>query len=261
MADDTAKPAALKLLSYNIQVGLHTRDFGHMVSGAWRHVWPSRDQRANLERIAELIADYDVVAIQEADAGSLRTRAMNQIEFLAERAGFNHCGYIVTRDLQPVARHCHGWMSRVAPLSQESHILPARIPGRAAMRIEFGGEMDMLSLVAAHLSLGPRDRRRQLDYLADLAGPRQRTLLVGDLNSGSDFLRAHPALRARGFQPVNHAPKTYPSWQPRRALDQVLHTPDIDILRVDALPLKLSDHAPLAVQLRVTGNGAATHVG
>lgn len=244
---------ALRLLTYNIQVGLHTRDYGHMVSGAWRHFWPSRDQQSNLERIAELIADYDFVAIQEADAGSLRTRAMNQIEFLAERAGFNHCGYIVTRDLQPVARHCHGWLSRVEPTTQESHILPARIPGRAAMRLHFGPEWDELTLVAAHLSLGARDRRRQLDYLADLAGTQQRTVLMGDLNSGSDFLRAHPALRARGFIPVTHAPKTYPSWQPRRALDQVLHTSDVDLLSVDALPLHLSDHAPLAIQLRLDG--------
>lgn len=249
MADDPDKP--LRLLSYNIQVGLHTRDYRHMLSGAWRHVWPSRDQQANLERIAELISDYDFVAIQEADAGSLRTRAMNQIEFLAERAGFNHCGYIVTRDLQPVARHCHGWLSRVAPDTQESHILPARIPGRAAVRLHFGDDLDQLTLVAAHLSLGARDRRRQLDYLADLAGTQQRTVLMGDLNSGSDFLRDHPALRARGFRPVTQAPKTYPSWQPRRALDQVLHTPDIQLLDVNALPLNLSDHAPLAIQLRV----------
>ena len=252
MAESVDK--SLRLLTYNIQVGLHTRDYGHMVSGAWRHFWPSRDQQANLERIAELIADYDFVAIQEADAGSLRTRAMNQIEFLAERAGFNHCGYIVTRDLQPVARHCHGWLSRVAPTAQESHILPARIPGRAAMRLHFGPEWDELTLVAAHLSLGARDRRRQLDYLADLAGTRQRTVLMGDLNSGSDFLRTHPALRARGFLPAPHAPKTYPSWRPRRALDQVLHTRDVELIRVDALPLHLSDHAPLAIQLRTGGS-------
>lgn len=255
MADDNDKP--LRLLTYNIQVGLHTRDYSHMVSGAWRHFWPSRDQQGNLERIAEIIADYDFVAIQEADAGSLRTRAMNQIEFLADRAGFSHCGYIVTRDLQPVARHCHGWLSRVAPSEQESHILPARIPGRAAMRLHFGADFADLTLVAAHLSLGARDRRRQLDYLADLAGNQQRTLMMGDLNSGSEFLRDHPALRARGFQPISHAPKTYPSWQPRRALDQVLHTPDVELTRVEALPLHLSDHAPLAMELRLPGEARA----
>ena len=82
MAGSPDKP--LRLLTYNIQVGLHTRDYGHMVSGAWRHVWPSRSQSGNLERIAELLSEYDFVAIQEADAGSLRTRDCNQIEFLAE---------------------------------------------------------------------------------------------------------------------------------------------------------------------------------
>lgn len=249
MAESPDKP--LRLLTYNIQVGLHTRDYGHMVSGAWRHVWPSRSQSGNLERIAELLSEYDFVAIQEADAGSLRTRSCNQIEFLAERAGFNHCGYIVTRDLQPVARHCHGWMSRVAPVSQESHSLASRIPGRAALRLRFDDALSDLTLLSAHLSLGGRDRRRQLEQLSELAGDDRRVVLMGDLNSGADFLRDHPALRARGFRPVHDAPKTYPSWRPRRALDQVLVTPDLELLSVSALPLQLSDHAPLAIDLRV----------
>lgn len=251
MTDSPIIRAPLSLLSYNIQVGLHTRDYRHMVSGAWRHLWPSRDQHGNLERIAEMLSEFDFVAIQEADAGSMRTRHRNQIEFLARRAGFDHCGYIVTRDLHPVARHCHGWMARAAPIEQQSHSLPSRIPGRAAMRLRFDGALDDLTVLVAHLSLGVGDRRRQLDYLAGMAANDERVVLMGDLNSSSDFLRRHTDLDACGLKPYNNAPKTYPSWQPRRALDQVLTTPDIELLSVDALPLQLSDHVPLAVQLRI----------
>lgn len=246
-----AKKKAFRLLTYNIQVGLHTRDYGHMVSGAWRHFWPSRDQHSNLERIAEMLSGFDFVAIQEADAGSLRTRSRNQIEFLARQAGFDHCGFIVTRDLHPVARHCHGWMSRAAPLEQQSHSLPSRIPGRAAMRLRYGEELGGLTILAAHLSLGGEDRRRQLSYIAGMAGAGERIVMLGDLNSGNEFLRHHPDLRERGLHPVSDAPKTYPSWKPRRALDQVLLGPGLNARRVSALPIHLSDHMPLAVDVEV----------
>ena len=178
MAESQSPP--YRLLTYNIQVGLHTRDYGHMVSGAWRHLWPSKDQHSNLERIAEMLSGFDFVAIQEADAGSLRTRSRNQIEFLARAAGFDHCGFIVTRDLHPVARHCHGWMSRAAPIEQQAHSLPSRIPGRAAMRLRYGEELGGLTILAAHLSLGGEDRRKQLRYIAGMAGAGERVVMLGD---------------------------------------------------------------------------------
>ena len=63
----------LRVLSLNIQVGLLTQNYRHYVTRAWRHVLPSRHARENLKRVAALAADYDLVALQEADAGSLRT--------------------------------------------------------------------------------------------------------------------------------------------------------------------------------------------
>jgi endonuclease/exonuclease/phosphatase family metal-dependent hydrolase len=238
---------ALKLLSYNIQVGLHTRDYGHMLTGMWRHALPSRDQRKNLDRIAEMMSEYDFVAVQEADAGSLRSSQLNQIEYLAARAGFNHCGYTVTRNLRPVARHCLGWLSKTPPTSSETHSLPSQIPGRAAMKLRFDDRFDDLTLLVAHLSLGPKDRRLQLDYLSRMAHDEGRVMVLGDLNSGTDFLRQHPSLDARALKPVDNAPLTYPSWKPRQSLDHVLITPDVRLTEVRALPLAISDHRPLSV--------------
>lgn len=237
----------LKLLSYNIQIGLHTRHYGHLVTGMWRHAWPSRGQRRNLDGIAEIMAQHDFVAIQEADAGSLRSWQVNQIEYLAGRAGFNHCGYTVTRDLRPLAQNCLGWFSRTPPTSVESHTLPSQIPGRSAMKLRFGQEFDDLTILIAHLSLGPKDRRRQLEYLDHMAEGEGRVVVLGDLNSGVNFLRRHLAISKSALMPLDHAPLTYPSWKPRRCLDHVLVTPDVELAAVCALPLAVSDHRPLSV--------------
>src|SRR6266850_1168930 len=118
----------LRLLSYNIQLGLATGHYGHYLTRAWRHALPGPGMLRDLDRIGELARDYDFVAVQEADAGSLRTMNLNQLEYLAGRAGFPHWGVTITRDLRPVAQHCLGYLSRIAPTATIEHALPSLIP-------------------------------------------------------------------------------------------------------------------------------------
>ena len=252
---DDAPQVRLRLLSFNIQVGLHTRHYGHYVTRAWQHLAPSPTMHANLDRIAELMRDYDFVAIQEADAGSLRTRYVNQLEYLAERAGFAHWGLSVTRNLHPLAQHCLGYLSRIEPKRVIEHVLPSRIPGRRAMTIELGAEAGGLTLLVAHLSLGPRTQRRQLHFLSDLVPALMPAVLIGDLNCGPDELRNHAGLLRSGLWVSAGTQATFPSWRPRRQLDHILVTPDIAVRSLAALPHTFSDHRPLAAEISVPLRG------
>ena len=244
----------LRLLSFNIQVGLHTRHYGHYVTRAWQHVAPAAaaGMRGNLARIAELMRDYDFVAIQEADAGSLRTRYVNQLEYLARHAGFAHWGLSVTRDLQPVAQHCLGYLSRFAPVKITEHVLPSRIPGRRAMTIELGAENGGLTLLIAHLSLGRVSQRRQLDFLADLVPSSRPTVLLGDLNCEPATLRRHAGLHRSGLMVPSATPATFPSWRPARSIDHILVSPEVHLASLRALPHTLSDHRPLAAEIELS---------
>jgi endonuclease/exonuclease/phosphatase family metal-dependent hydrolase len=241
----------LRLLSYNIHVGSQPGHFGHYVTRAWRHVLPGPGMHATLDRMAELMAAHDFVAVQEADAGSLRTRFVNQLEYLAKRAGFSHLGFTITRDLKPVARHALGFLSRVVPRRTSEHALPSRIPGRRAMTIELGPEGHGLSLVVAHLSLGRQDRHRQLDYLAGLVSPGAPTVLLGDLNCEARFLREHGGLSRGGIWVPHATPVTFPSWKPKLGLDHILTTPHVAVHRLEALPHALSDHLPILAEVSV----------
>jgi endonuclease/exonuclease/phosphatase family metal-dependent hydrolase len=246
-----SRRARLRLLSFNIQVGLHTKHYGHYVTRAWQHVMPSPTMHSNLDRIAELMQDYDFVAIQEADAGSLRSHYVNQMEYLAQRAGFNHFGLSVTRNLHPVAQHCLGYLSRHKPVRSVEHVLPSSIPGRRAMTIELDAGAGGLTLLVAHLSLGPRTQNRQLHFLTDLVPHQRPSVLIGDLNCGPEQLRCHPGLLRSGLWVSAGTPATFPSWRPRRCLDHILVSPDIEVKNLVALPHTFSDHRPLAADVYV----------
>jgi len=240
----------LRLLSYNIHVGVHPgRHYGDYLMRVWRHALPGRGMNLNLDRIAELMQDYDFVAVQEADAGSLRTRFLNQMEYLAKRGGFPHFEFSVTRDLRPVAQHAIGFLSRFAPARVETHLLPSRIPGRRAMRVTLGPDAGGLTLLVAHLSLTPKARQHQLEVLSGLLPITTPSVLLGDLNCGTAILRSHPGLQRLKLLVPEAAPLTFPSWRPRHSLDHILVSPGIEVHRLEALPHAISDHLPLAAHI------------
>lgn len=74
----------LRLLSFNIQVGINTERYRHYVTRSWQHLLPHAGRTLNLQRIAGLLADFDLVALQEVDGGSLRSGFVNQVERLAQ---------------------------------------------------------------------------------------------------------------------------------------------------------------------------------
>ena len=241
----------LRLLSYNIHIGAQPAGYGHYLTRAWRHALPGPGMHDTLDAMGDLMRDYDFVAVQEADAGSLRTRFVNQMEYLARRAGFDHVDFAVNRDLRPVARHALGFLSRHKPAQVVKHRLPGRIPGRSALEVDLGPEAGNLSLLLTHLSLGHFDRHQQLDFLSALVKPSRPTVLLGDLNCEPDILRAHQALGGSGLCVPEQTPATFPSWRPRLRLDHILGSNQVAIRRLEALPALLSDHLALAAEVEV----------
>lgn len=241
----------LRLLSFNIQVGLGSRHPAHYLTHAWRHALPGPGARAHLDRIAELMRGYDFIAVQEADAGSLRTRQVNLLEYLARRAGYPYWGHSITRNLPPFARHSLGYLSRFEPKAVNEHWLPSTIPGRRAMTIDLGASAGGLRLMVTHLSLGRGSRQRQLDYLSAQVPAHGPVVLLGDLNCEPEFLRDHEGLRRSGLWLPATTPATYPSWNPRQRIDHVMASSHVAIQRLGALPDVLSDHLPLAIDIAI----------
>jgi endonuclease/exonuclease/phosphatase family metal-dependent hydrolase len=227
------------------------------VTKGWKHVLPHESRNHTLARIADVVAGYDFVALQEIDAGSLRSGFVNQVEYLAERAQFPYWYTQLNRDLGPLAQHGNGLLSRIAPKDMEDHRLPGAIPGRGAIvvRLPFGDASVLV--VMLHLSLGERSRAKQLEYVKGLIDGEDHVVVMGDMNSHLADLLFDSPLAETALRPAESVGPTFPSWRPSVALDHILVSPKLAISNCEVLDCRLSDHRPISVSLTRADRGVA----
>jgi len=246
--DDDAR--RLRVLSCNILAGGSVKRYRDYVTHSWKHVLP-HGKRANLDGLARVIGDFDLVGLQEADAGSLRSGFLNQTQYLAEAAHFPYWTHQPNRRVSRLATSSNGLLARLQPSEVLDYPLPGRIPGRGALWVRFGEGDASLVVVIAHLSLGPTARARQLGFIAELIGTHPHVVLMGDFNASASAKELEPIYAHTALVPPQHPPATFPSWRPRRAIDHILVSKDIEVEKRWALPHPVSDHLPIAATLRL----------
>ena len=156
----------LRILSYNVQVGITTRRPHHYFTHSWKHVLPHSQRLSNLEKVAHLLRGYDLIGLQEVDAGSIRSNYINLVEYLALQSGFPYWYHQVNRNLGRFAQHSNGLLSRFHPAEVRDISLPALIPGRNAILARYGDTEESLAVIVMHVSVSPRARSRQFGYIS-----------------------------------------------------------------------------------------------
>ena len=242
---------ALRLLSYNIQTGIRTSSFRDYLMRSWQTLTPHPQRSGNIDRISDMIGDFDLVGLQEVDAGSLRSGFVNQTRYLGERAGFPYWHDQTNRRIGRLARHSNGLLSRHRALRIREHPLPGMIPGRGALHITFGGPGDDLDVILMHLALGSRTRMRQLAYVAGLVRELKHVVVMGDLNCRSDSRELRHLLDTTTLREPLPSLYTYPSWAPRRNIDHILVSDSLTVERAAVLDYPLSDHLPISMDVKL----------
>lgn len=239
----------IRLMSYNVQAGIRTTRYRQYFTHSWKHVLPHAQRFSNLDHVARQIAGYDIVGLQEMDAGSMRSGYVNLTQYLGEKADFPFWYDQTNRRIGRLARHSTGLLSRFNPAEVVEHQLPGRIPGRGMLFIRYGNQQSSLVVLILHLSLGQRARMKQLAYVSELVNEYSNVILMGDLNCHSqspemDFLINRTLMR----EPV-HGLDTFPSWAPQRNIDHILVTPTLTVSHINVLNHSLSDHLPVEMEI------------
>lgn len=225
-----------------------------------------RTVQRNISAIANTVKVLtpDVVALQEADGPSSWSGNFDHVASLAEQAELiNH----YRGDHNSVSLGNFNLASGTALLSKR----PLRDPLSHRFRMSWrdtkgfvvatvavpewnGLEVDVVSV---HLDfLAPRIRRRQILHMVERLVYRRRPLvLLGDLNccferepESMELLADTLGLRA--YAPEEDAP-TFPSRRPRRRLDWVLISEELEFSGHHTVHVPLSDHLVLVADLHL----------
>ena len=257
MTSDSAKATLftgyfpMKLVLYNIRYGT---GIGRQIHLPWDRYL--RRTSANLERITGFVRSLkpDIVGLVEVDAGSYRTGRNNQAKVMAEALGHYHCyeskysSRSLARLVPVVNKQGNAFLTSDRIRNQRFHFFRK---GMKRLVIEL--ELESVTLFLVHLSLKFRIRHHQLADLYSLLQPiRKPHIVAGDFNAFRGEQETRLFLAATGLQSANtRALPSFPSWAPRRELDFILHTPDIEITHFEMPKITLSDHLPLVCDFRV----------
>lgn len=247
------------MLSYNLQVGIDSNSYGDYVTQSWRHILPDSKRDFNLTNAANWLADYDIVALQEVDGGSLRSRFVNQVAFLAKLAGFPHYHQQQNRRVAGLAAHSNGLLSKFASSHVIHHKLPGKIPGRGALQVNFDSGEQQILILSVHLSLSHNARRQQLKYIANILKRTPYFVIMGDMNCPTEVVAEELEKLGLLVKQANHQSPTFPRWKPKYCFDQIWVSQSLNIIKGEVLNLGVSDHLPISLEIEIPTDKKINH--
>ena len=235
----------MRFLLYNIRYGTGGNMNRFPLSGYLGKTQQHLDEIIGFLREKE----PDIIGLIEVDAGSYRTGKQNQAQGIAEALGHYHTykgKYATTARVTPrvpiLNKQGNAFITKDTITREHFHYVT-----QGMKRLIMELELDNVVFLLVHLALSFRTRHEQLRQLKQIVRNLDKPcILAGDFNSLRGAHELELFIEAAGLQNAGppDAP-TYPSWKPKKHLDFVLHTPDIEILRFETPQVLYSDHLPL----------------
>lgn len=249
----------LRLLLYNIRYGA---GIGRHFHFPLPYAGYLKQTNGNLNKIVNFIksVEPDVIGLIEVDSGSYRCQKSNQAEAIAREMRYEfvyqtkYATTSVAQKLPLLKKQGNALLTNREIKSQKFHYLCAGVK-RLVIELEF--EEFIIFLV--HLSLGFRKRQNQLTDLQSLVRNAEKPVVVaGDFNVLWGVRELEVFLSVTGLENVNRQGRpSHPSRAPRRQLDFILCSPQIQTLDFQILPIALSDHAPLIFDFEIARHQGA----
>ena len=236
LADDPVDKNTVSIMSYNIR---NARGL---------------DNVTDYQRIADVILREapDVVAVQEVDSVTGRSKGVDVLKELAEKTHmYQVYGASIVFD---GGKYGLGVLSKERPLKHYSVILPGREEQRQLLIVEFGRYV----LGCTHLSLTKEDRMLSIGVIRKEAAMLNKPFfLAGDLNATpeSDFIEE----LQKDFSLLNNMKNpTFPADEPKGCIDYFAYyngSKDVEQRPFTVLSEKVvtekvaSDHRPIMLRI------------
>jgi len=235
-------------MTWNIQAGIGTARYRDYLLHAHRQLVHTRSKTVALQNIAAEIAPYDVVCLQEVDLGGRRAGYHSQVEAIALRSGHSHVAVQHNRTIPGISRHGNAILSHWPLVHVRDLKLPGRMAGRGCLVADIEGPAP-LRVACLHLSLGARDQVVQLAAVADALREAPAWVAMGDFNCGARSAPLEAFCEMSGGKLPLSAPKTFPSWRPRRDYDHIVSSRQLSLTHYRTERATFSDHLPLSASV------------
>lgn len=243
----------MRFVLYNIRYATGTGPAFHLpVPGAGY----LRSNRRVLEGITHFLGslDPDIVGLIEVDTGSVRSGLINQAKVIADALGhysIYQCKYGTAsiNQLMPIVRkQANAFLAAPRVEGERFHYFDTGIK-----RLIIELELEDVAVFLVHLSLKFRHRHDQLRNLHELVKRSTKPVIVaGDFNTFWGDHEIYLFREASGLKSANVAGlPSYPSRSPRKELDFVLHSKNIEITHFEVPDVRFSDHLPLVCDFEV----------
>lgn len=212
------------------------------------------DGRQDRRRIVQVLCqlDADVIGLQEVDTQANGHKVF-QLDYLAGETGFKAIAGPTMRRRDSDYGNVLLTRHRVLDARNIDLSVPRREP-RGAIDVDLEIAGAPVRVIVTHLGLSGRERRRQINTLAEIVAPTRDRLVVvlSDSNEWHPYGRALKHM-TRHFGKSERR-RTFPSWLPLFALDRIWVWPAEALLETSvhrqAPARSASDHLPIKARIR-----------
>ena len=237
----------MRFLLYNIRYAAGIGKRFHLpvpYSGYFKHT------NGNFKNILDFIKSVnpDIIGLIEVDSGSFRSEKNNQAETIAWELQHDHIyeskypTSSVARRVPLLNKQGNAILTNQEIVSQKFHYFREGVK-----RLVIELELADFSVFLVHLSIKFRHRQYQLQDLHSMVENVQKPVIVaGDFNVLWGNRELQLFLAATGLKNANsNGQPSHPSRAPRRQLDYIFHSPQINVTSFEIPQVKFSDHTPL----------------
>jgi endonuclease/exonuclease/phosphatase family metal-dependent hydrolase len=206
-----------------------------------------------IDSLAEFIKEHkiDIIAATEMEAKSFRSKYKDQAELLSERTALGQNTFFSCMKIKNIINYGNSINSTLSMIDTYNYPLPRAIERRTLGRADIKIDNKTVTILVTHISWGPLARARQIKEVIRIINTiKNPIVLAGDFNNPTMFainlISEKTRLKSVGIF------KTYPAHNPRRCLDHIFISPEIDLIKsyVFSEPL-ISDHLPVIAELEL----------
>ncbi len=251
----------VKLICYNIEYCEGMEGIWWQYLKFWKAFFPPKNLDQKIIKSLKRLKP-DILALVEVDTGSFRSRGRDEVKYFEKELGMSSfvekikypfTGWLKLFHYAPIFnKQANAIVSKYKLRNIKYHVFHE---GTKRMIIEATVNCPKpVTLLLAHLALGPRTRAKQIVELTKIINKiKNPVILMGDFNtfngeSEVKDLQKKTHLKDKIDLDKNSLPLTEPAWHPSKRLDYILTSPQLKVKKFSVLNFHFSDHLPLFVE-------------